>query len=69
MPFHSLNDIDWRKATIVIGGIILLWGGLGTVVPDPYYGKVATILGALSAMIAYFANAAKKNGNGKGSGQ
>ncbi len=58
--FHSLDEINWKQAAIVIGGIIILWAGLDSIIPDPYYGKVATLLGAVSAMVAYFANAKKK---------
>ena len=58
--FHSFDDIDWRKAAIILGGLIILWAGLESLIPASWYATGATILGAVSAMLLYFINAKKK---------
>ncbi len=58
--FHSFDEINWTRAAVILGGLIILWTGLDSLIPAPWYGSGATILGAASAMVLYFVNAKKK---------
>ena len=58
MRFTTAN-INWFQFSVIIGTVIVLWTGLGQVIPEPYYGKVTIILAAIQTALVHLLKASK----------
>lgn len=43
------SNINWNRLWIVVATVTIVWTGLSTIVPEPYYRVTATILSAVQA--------------------
>ena len=57
--FHKLDEIDWKKALVVLGGITAFWLAIDSLTPQSYDKWVLGIIAGMSAMFTYFMNASK----------
>ena len=52
--FHKINELDWVKASVFMGAVIVGWLALQGIVPEPLHDKIGGVMTAVAAGIGFW---------------
>ncbi len=57
--FHYPQDIDWTRFAIVIGAVMVFWGGMAEILPERWHHAIEVMLAAINGAIIFFMRSGK----------